>query len=164
MGRGTTLKHYRKEIRQVIVSVNMIDGIYDILSKNRKIKQNMLALLYAIDDGKLHSQTEICEQWLIPRTTINTIVKECINDGYITFDTSRHTKEKIICITDKGKEYAQSILKQIYEIEYRAMEKTLSKYSVEFVQAMKEFADNLKFEIDHYTDGEQKMNDTAVNL
>ena len=31
---------------------------------------NALSLLYALDDGEPHSQKQLCEQWLIPRTTM----------------------------------------------------------------------------------------------
>ena len=127
------MKDYREEIRRIMVSVNVIDGIYAMGAKKIGIKDNSLSLLYALDDGKPHSQKEICEHWLIPKTTLNTIVKECVNAGYIVLDGIKHTKEKEIRLTDKGQEYAKTILNQVYELERRAMEKTLSSYSPEFV-------------------------------
>ncbi|MCQ4991523.1 MarR family transcriptional regulator, partial [[Clostridium] symbiosum] len=77
------MKDYREEIRRIMVSVNVIDGIYAMGAKKIGIKDNSLSLLYVLDDGKPHSQKEICEYWLIPKTTLNTIVKECVNAGYI---------------------------------------------------------------------------------
>ena len=140
------MKDYREEIRRIMVSVNVIDGIYAMGAKKIGIKDNSLSLLYALDDGKPHSQKEICEHWLIPKTTLNTIVKECVNAGYIVLDGIKHTKEKEIRLTDKGQEYAKTILNQVYELERRAMEKTLSSYSPEFVQALEQFTAYLKEE------------------
>ena len=148
------MKDYREEIRRIMVSVNVIDGIYAMGAKKIGIKDNSLSLLYALDDGKPHSQKEICEHWLIPKTTLNTIVKECVNAGYIVLDGIKHTKEKEIRLTDKGQEYAKTILNQVYELEGRAMEKTLSSYSPEFVQALEQFTAYLKEEAEHFSYGE----------
>lgn len=148
------MKDYREEIRRIMVSVNVIDGIYAMGAKKIGIKDNSLSLLYALDDGKPYSQKEICEHWLIPKTTLNTIVKECVNAGYIVLDGIKHTKEKEIRLTDKGQEYAKTILNQVYELERRAMEKTLSSYSPEFVQALEQFTAYLKEEAEHFSYGE----------
>ena len=148
------MKDYREEIRRIMVSVNVIDGIYAMGAKKIGIKDNSLSLLYALDDGKPHSQKEICEHWLIPKTTLNTIVKECVNAGYIVLDGIKHTQEKEIRLTDKGQEYAKTILNQVYELERRAMEKTLSSYSPEFVQALEQFTAYLKEEAEHFSYGE----------
>ena len=72
---------YRQKIRRLNLAVNRIDGIYYQLSKILGEKDNLICLLYALDDGKPHSQKQICEEWLISRTTLNTIVKECIEKG-----------------------------------------------------------------------------------
>ena len=148
------MKDYREEIRRIMVSVNVIDGIYAMGAKKIGIKDNSLSLLYALDDGKPHSHQELCEHWLIPKTTLNTIVKECVNAGYIVLDGIKHTKEKEIRLTDKGQEYAKTILNQVYEFERRAMEKTLSSYSPEFVQALEQFTAYLKEEAEHFSYGE----------
>lgn len=58
------------------------------------VKGNALALLYALNDGRAHSQKQISEDWLIPKTTINTIVKEFTDIGYVTLLAGEHTKEK----------------------------------------------------------------------
>lgn len=137
-----------------MISVNVIDGIYAIGAKKIGIKDNTLSLLYALDDGKPHSQKEICEHWLIPKTTINTIVKECVDAGYIVLDASNHTKEKEIRLTDKGQEYTRTILNQVYELERRAMEKTLASYSPKFVHAIEQFTAYLKEEAEHFSYGE----------
>ena len=73
----------REEIRSIMLSTNKIDGVYYLLSRRMGLKANTLALLYALDDGKVHSQKQICEEWLIPKTTLNTIVRECVAEGYI---------------------------------------------------------------------------------
>ncbi len=140
------MEYFREEIRKIMICVNMIDGIYTMGARKIGIKYNTLALFYALDDGLPHSQKEICEQWLIPKTTINTIVRECAEAGYVVLDPAGQMKEKTIRITEKGREFAGPILNQFYEIERRAMEKTLEGFSHEFVKAVEHFANYLKEE------------------
>lgn len=140
------MNYFREEIRKIMISVNMIDGIYTMSANKAGMKYNTFALLYALDDGQPHSQKDICEHWLIPKTTINTIVKECINAGYVVLDTLSRTKEKNIRLTDKGREFARPVLNQFYEAERRAMEQTLVGCSPEFVQALEAFTFFLKKE------------------
>lgn len=145
------MEKYRNEIRRMMISVNVIDGIYAASAKKIGVKDSTVALLYALDDGNSYSQKEICEQWFIPKTTLNTIVRECVGAGYIILENSGHRREKKIRITTKGSEYARTILNPIYEMERRAMEKTLEAFSPEFISAVEQFTAHLKEEAKHFT-------------
>ena len=81
----------RDEIRDVMISINVITGIYSLMAKKIGIKENTLTLLYALDDGKTHSQIEISREWLIPKTTLNTIVKECVATGLVELVPEEHS-------------------------------------------------------------------------
>ena len=43
---------------------------------------------------RLILKKEISEEWLVPRTTLNTVVKEEIEKGYIRLETPGSTREK----------------------------------------------------------------------
>lgn len=140
------MDEYRELARRVMIAVNTIDGLYYLSARKLGIKSNELSLLYALNDDKAHSQKEICEEWLIPKTTINTIVKECIDKGYITFQEEKHSREKLIVLTEKGREYADAILSEYCRSEDEAMKRTVEEFSPEFVKIMEKFAVNLKEE------------------
>ncbi|MCR4898166.1 MAG: MarR family winged helix-turn-helix transcriptional regulator [Acholeplasmatales bacterium] len=95
-----------------------IDYYYAEIAKKSGVKPNLMWILYALNDGKSHSQKDISISWDIPITTINTIVKELNNDGYVDLiHIPGKRREMNIILTDKGKEYSKNILKDIYEIE-----------------------------------------------
>lgn len=146
------MNQYRNEIRRIMIAVNVIEGAYEMIAQKTGVKENTLALFYALDDGKPHSQKKICEEWLIPKTTLNTIVKECVENGYIVLNADHHKKEKEICLTERGKEYAKAILDQVYNLEEAAMKRTLKAASPEFIQALEQFTANLKDEARNFTD------------
>ena len=95
-----------------------IDGYYAEYAKRSGVKENLLWVLYALNDEKEHSHKEISESWDLPRTTVNTIIKELENDGYIALKQIKGEKRELnVSLTDKGKEYANNLLKDLYRIE-----------------------------------------------
>lgn len=134
------MEDYYAAICRLILSINRIDGGYYFCARKLGIKENTLALLYALNDGKPHSQKQIYEDWLIPKTTINTIVKELAGAGYITLLAGGASKEKMIRLTDSGKAYAGRLIKRLYAVEQEALKQTLERYSPEFIDAFDCFA------------------------
>ncbi len=101
-----------------------IDGFYDEIAKQSKVKTNFLWILYALNDQKPHSQKEICRDWSLPRSTVNTIIKEMEKDGYVELEQIKGEKRELnICLTDKGHELADNLLKDLYEFETQVYEK-----------------------------------------
>jgi DNA-binding MarR family transcriptional regulator len=147
---------HRNEIRRLMIAVNVIDGIYETIAKRAGIKLNALTLLYALDDGRPHSQKEICEEWFIPPTTLNTIVRENIAAGRLTLAADPGKKEKEIRLTEEGAAFARAILNQVYELEQTAMERTLSAVSPEFVPALELFTAHLKDEARSFPHGPER--------
>ena len=93
------MKEDRKYIDRMNLCMNQIDGLYYMAARKLGIKDNTLALFYVLNDGEPHTQKEICEEWLIPKTTINTIVRENVDLGYIRLENAGHRKEKrSICL------------------------------------------------------------------
>lgn len=130
-------------VRRIMVATNKIDGIYYMFAKSHNQNLNTLAFIYAISDGKPHSQKSICDEWLIPKTTINSIVKSMLKNGYIEFCPEHHGKEKNIILTKSGISFANELLSDIYDAEQEAISSTLCSYPPEFVDAMEDFVTNL---------------------
>ena len=95
-----------------------IDGFYAAYAKDSGVKENLLWVLYALNDGNAHSQKEICESWDLPRTTVNTIVKELEEEGHVTLTQIKGEKRELnLVLTVKGKAYADHLLTNIYQME-----------------------------------------------
>ena len=97
-----------------------IDGFYDEFAKRSGVKPNLLWILYALADSKSHSQKEICDTWELARSTVNTIVGELKEGGYITLaQIEGEKRELLIKLTDSGKKYSDELLEAVYENEAR---------------------------------------------
>ncbi len=134
-------------LQRMMLAFNKIDGVYYLFSRQLGVNENELAFLYALNDGKAHSQREISDNWLIPRTTINTIVKHMVEAGYVVLEAEEHTKEKTILLTEKGRAYADRLLGKLYHAEEAAITRTLERFSPEFVEAMEAFGEALYMEL-----------------
>ena len=99
--------------------IYQIDGAYEAYGKNCKLgSPNLLWILYALNDGERHSQKQICEDWDIPRSTANTIIKDLENKNYIALSQIKgERRELLVSLTESGKEYADSILSDLYKRE-----------------------------------------------
>uniref|UniRef100_UPI004056E468 MarR family winged helix-turn-helix transcriptional regulator n=1 Tax=Acetatifactor sp. TaxID=1872090 RepID=UPI004056E468 len=126
----------REIARRLILALYNIDEVYYLNEGRKKISDAELSVMYALDDGKPHSQKEISQEWLVPKTTVNTIVKRWENEGLLTqTPIPRKRREMHIMLTEAGREYAKSFMSFLYKAEDVALKKTLDKYSDEFIEA-----------------------------
>lgn len=134
-------------MKRLMSDITKMDGLYYLWGKNTGISENMLILMYALNDNQMHTQKQVCEQFSIPKTTINTIVKELVEKGLIVFENGENLKEKNLTLTKKGKIYAEEITGELKEIERIAIEKTLEKYSINFIEAFEYLVESMEIEI-----------------
>lgn len=144
------MKQARAHIRALTLAINIIDGDYTRTARKVGLKENELSLLYALDDGLPHSQAEISRHWLIPKTTLNTIVQQSIARGHITLVGEAHSKQKQICLTQAGRAYARRALDAIYALEDAAYARAQERFGCEFVQALGYFAEQLHLETERF--------------
>lgn len=134
----------RRTAKRLILALCNIDKTYYLSEKKKRLSDAELCIMYALDDGEPHSQKEIAEEWLVPKTTVNTITKRWEAEGLIV-QTPIHGKrrEMQITLTEAGKTYAKGFLSFIYKAEDAALRKTLSRYPDIFIEALEYFGENL---------------------
>ena len=60
-----------------------VDSFYDEFAKQSNVSSALLWVLYALNDGNSHTQIEISNDWELPKTTVNTVIKEIQKNGYV---------------------------------------------------------------------------------
>lgn len=135
----------RSIARRLILALYNIDEVYLLNEKKKKVSDAELCLMYALDDGKPHSQREISVEWQVPKTTVNTITKRWENEGLlIQTPVPGKRREMEITLTEQGKAYAKEFMAFLYQAEDIALVKTLEKYGTEFIDAIEFFGASLK--------------------
>lgn len=110
------------------------------------IKENTLLLLDILSDKKQYSQKQICDDWHIPRTTLNTIIKECVKSGHIVLLAQSNSKEKLIFLTESGQIFADKVTCTMKEAIQRSMEKVQKEYSTDFIIVFEKYVEYLENE------------------
>ena len=109
-----------------MLALYKIDEIYYMNEGKKKLAYSELCVMYALDDGKPHSQREISQEWLVPKTTVNTIVKKWEKEGLLTLTPiPEKRREKYIILTESGREYAKEFMGFIYIEQRRKLLKEL---------------------------------------
>lgn len=135
----------RKTAKRLSLALCSIDKTYYLSEKKKRLSDAELCIMYTLDDGEPHSQKEIAEEWLVPKTTINTITKRWETEGLIIqTPIPGKRREMQITLTETGKAYAKGFLSFIYKAEDTALQKTLNRYSDTFIEALEYFDENLK--------------------
>ncbi len=149
----------RETARRLILALYNIDEVYYLNEGKKKLSDAELCVMYALDDGKPHSQREISQEWLVPKTSVNTIVKRWEKEGLLTMTPiPGKRREMHIMLTDAGREYAKSFMGFLYRAEEKALKKTLDKYSDEFIEVLEFFGASLKDAFDEEFDKEDDSN------
>lgn len=124
--------------------INSINTKYDNYAKRfGVVSSNLFWLLYALNDNKPHTQLELSEHCGLPKTTINTIIKDLEKQGYIVLVQGADKRERIITYTSKGQEYANSVLSDLFNKENKLFNNN-KKNLVQLIENLKEFDNLLK--------------------
>lgn len=126
-------------------AVYRIDGAYSVFSKRAGVSANMLWLISALNDGKPHTQSQLCWDWNYPRTTVNTLVKELEKKGYVALSPVPGTRRELyVVLTPSGREFAEEILRPVYEAEEALFQSYFGEASPEFVGELNRFSAAMK--------------------
>ena len=149
----------RETIRQFMMAISKLEKTYEAKSSKFGSQSSEFWLMYTLDDGQPHSQKQICDEWGFPKTTLNSVIKKCETAGYLTLlPIPGKRREMEICLTENGKAYAKQLLDYFYQAENRAMEETLKRYPVEFIDAIRYYNKCLEAEFDREFGTDEKSN------
>ena len=126
-----------------------IDGLYDQWAKRTGETGNTLAIFYALESGELYTQKQLSEEFLIPKQTLNSIVKDCIAKGYIRLAPSpENHREKLLCLTEAGREYVDSFLAPLLAIEQYAVGQMEQEYGDAVLKGLEKFCEIFQQQLD----------------
>lgn len=123
-----------------------VDSFYDEFAKKSNVSSALLWVLYALNDGNSHTQIEISNDWELPKTTVNTVIKDIQKEGYVELVPIKgKRREMSIVLTESGKAFADNVLSDLYRKEEEVF-KLLSPKEQEIVMVLEKLARKLKEE------------------
>lgn len=95
-----------------------VERMYYRWAKARGISYNVLAVLYVAYKDSASSQKVVCEEWGIPKQTVNTVCRDLCRDGFLRLEKSEQDgRETRLVLTEKGIRMAQPVVTELLDIE-----------------------------------------------
>lgn len=120
-------------------------ALYNEYAKCHGMLMNTLlvvnALFYA-KDGL--TQRDICERTFQSKQTVNLIIKNLLNEVYVTVQERKENKrEKLVCMTDAGRAYYEKAVRHITWAEDTAMSMFSPEEQKQLIDLSRTFTKNL---------------------
>lgn len=131
------------------------NAMYENWAKKQCLSSNGVFVLYSFyeDDGNCTQKT-ISEKWNIPKQTVNTILKDFLNCGYVEmFSMLEDKRNKLVRLTESGRNFAQAVIGKLQEKEIYVIKKMGFKN-------IKSLNDNLEFFIRIFREGGFEKDDS----
>ena len=123
--------------------------LYAALAKRQGISYNTLLTLYAIDQDQGATQSQLANIWLIPKQTLNTVIRSLMEKGYVTLKAGQNQKEKLVYFTQTGQEYASRVLQDVYRMEDQAIAQIGTQQFLRMVEITRDFTLAFEQEVNH---------------
>lgn len=98
--------------------------MYEEWSKEQGESMNGYLILYSFyDETEPPTQKSISQRWMIPKQTVNTILKDYMQKGFIeAVSMPEDKRNKLLKLTVQGKAYADEIIGKLQEKELFVMQ------------------------------------------
>lgn len=139
---------YKNELRELFNIFNETNKAYNELASKVGLSYNQMVILYYLQSHYNVTQKNIVNDMLIPKQTINTILNNWINAGYISFVNKLTKKNKIILLTEFGKKELEPKITFVMDKEAIILErlgdvtKSLVLSNLNYLKIMKEVIKN----------------------
>lgn len=139
---------YKNELRELFNIFNETNKAYNELASKVGLSYNQMVILYYLQSHYNVTQKNIVNDMLIPKQTINTILNNWINAGYISFENKLTKKNKIILLTEFGKKELERKITFVMDKEAIILErlgdvtKSLVLSNLNYLKIMKEVIKN----------------------
>ncbi len=152
-----------KDIKEQLYSLNKMSkksvALYHKVALSIGVSDSALGVLYALLDAETPcSQYDLCNDWFIPKQTINSSVAALQKKGFISLSPIAGTKnKKSIALTDAGKKFAERYIGRLYNAELRAFMELTPEERELYIRLNMKYNNLLNENIEHFlTEQEQE--------
>lgn len=115
-----------KQTHELLDNVNRavikVRVVYSSWSKKHGIGYNEMLVLYTLRDNGFCSQKMICDSYLLPKQTVNNVIKGMVKNGHLIASPENDSgREKAYVLSEKGSEYAKPLLASLNRLEEKAV-------------------------------------------
>lgn len=121
--KGAPILNLEEKSKAFCSAWQSLSIIYEDYARKSGVSYNSLYILNAIFYAENCTQKLICEKTLLPKQTLNNVITSFFKSGYIELrELPENRRIKTIHLTEKGMNYAQTLIPHIHKADRVAME------------------------------------------
>lgn len=135
--------HYLTAVQYTCLA-GEINSLYHEAAVKAGVSDSVQNILYVIceKDGR-RLQSDISKLTGISRQTINSAIRRLERDGIVYLEQG-NGRNTIVCLTEKGKHFAQEKIYPLYEIENRIWSEWTEEEQQQYLMLTQKYRDALK--------------------
>lgn len=120
-------------------------ALYDEYAKSQGMLMNTLLVVNVLFYAKNGlTQRDICKRTLQSKQTVNLIIRNLLNEGYVTVEERKENKrEKLVQMTEAGRAYCGEVVRHITWAEDTAMSMFAPQEQKLLIELSRKFTENL---------------------
>lgn len=121
-----------------------INSLYHEAAVKMGVSDSVMNIMYVISerDGRC-MQSEVSRLTGISRQTINSAIRKLEKDGMVYLEQGQG-RNTIICLTEKGREFAAEKIEPLFEIENRIWNEWTPEEQRQYLGLTRKYRDSLK--------------------
>lgn len=141
---------FKKQMDIISVYNCRITALYGEWAKQHGISYHALIVLFALKQHTACTQKQIGTEWMLPKQTVHTVIRELREKGYVQLSAGRNQKEKLVSFTEEGKIFACQILEDTIKMEERVLSRIGEDGCQVMVDSIQQFTEIFEEEIKNY--------------
>lgn len=141
----------KEQLEIVIQQFKELTAVYRDAISYTGISENEFWIWYTLifSDAE-YSQQDICSTWSLPKQTVNNIITHMVKKGLVVLEVIPGTRnQKIIRLTEQGRQYGTGIVTPICNAEERATNRLDQEEFAVCINVIGKFIKLLKEEINN---------------
>lgn len=115
-----------RESQKLLADINRavitFRGLYAAWARKQGISYHELLVLYTMRDQGFCTQKGICDQYLLPRQTMNHVIQDMRRRGLLVLSPEHCVgREKAFVLSEQGRTYAAPLLEALNRMESQAV-------------------------------------------
>ena len=132
-----TDKKIEKQVEQFCDRLYGLNMIYEDYARSVNIPYTTLQILNLITLMEECTQKAICEKTFLPKQTVNNVITSFYKQGFVELrELPEDRRNKTIHLTKSGQKYADSVIPQIRETEYKTMKNLTPEQRKNLLESM----------------------------
>ncbi|MDR0637715.1 MAG: MarR family transcriptional regulator [Spirochaetaceae bacterium] len=140
-----TDKIMAEQVKRLRDTLRELNRVYEDYARSVNIPYTTLHILTLITQMENCTQKAICERTFLPKQTVSNVITLFYKQGIVELkEVSADRRNKTIHLTKSGQQFADSLIPQIQNAEYEAMEKLTPKQRQALIEGIKIYGETFR--------------------